>query len=202
MDGQGTTYAALASTSAESAAYQQLSAAFVEMDMGDARFLQVFSRQIFDHPWKVTLTITHYWALVHLEPIEGRTMAELAQLLLCDRSNVTAIVDRLEERGWARRMRGKSGDRRFTSVVLTDAGRTLRDTVVRAHDQWVRVRFAHLSAAQLDQLVSLLHDLRAGLRADPEEAALAAGFSAGKPAPRNGKTPASLEPVGALAPPD
>jgi DNA-binding MarR family transcriptional regulator len=185
----------------EFAAYQQLSAAFVEMDMGDARFLQAFSRRFFGPTSEVTITIPHYWALVHLATVEGRTMAELAQLLLCDRSNVTAIVDRLEERGWALRVRGKAGDRRFTSVVLTEVGRSVRDALVRAHDQWVGARFAELSATQLEQLASLLRALRAGLRADPEEAAAAAvdRLRGESGAVSNGKPQAPREALSALA---
>jgi DNA-binding MarR family transcriptional regulator len=170
------------------AAFQLLSAAFIELDIGDARFLQALSRLIFGPTSEVTITIPHYWALVHLEPGEGRTMAELAQLLVCDRSNVTAIVDKLEERGWAQRVRGKAGDRRFTSVVLTEEGRSLRDVVVRAHDQWVSARFAGLSSAQLAQLANLLHELRSGLRVDPEEVASSAlpreAIMAGQAEPR------------------
>ena len=45
------------------------------------------------------LTIPHFWALAHLEPDDGRTMAELARLLICDKSNVTKIVDKLEASG-------------------------------------------------------------------------------------------------------
>jgi DNA-binding MarR family transcriptional regulator len=101
-------------------------------------------------------------------------MAALADLLLCDRSNVTAIVDKLEERGWARRERGKPGDRRFTNVVLTPAGRALRARVMQAQHFWVSARFDGLSAEQLDALADILRTLRAGLRADPEIAAKAA----------------------------
>lgn len=151
--------------------YQLLSAAFIELDTGDARYLQSLSRLIFGVGSEIILTISHYWALVHLEPEDGRTMAELAQLLLCDKSNVTAIVDRLEERGWAVRMRGKAGDRRFTSVVLTQEGRALRERVVRAHGAWVSMRFAGLRDEQLAQLATLLRALRLGLQADPEQAA-------------------------------
>lgn len=151
--------------------YQLLSAAFIELDTGDARYLQSLSRLIFGPTSDITLSISQFWALVHLGPAEGRTMAELAQLLLCDKSNVTAIVDRLEERRWAMRVRGKAGDRRFTSVVLTDDGRALRERVVRAHGEWVSLRFAGLGDEQLLQLASVLRALRPGLRTDPELAA-------------------------------
>jgi len=55
------------------------------------------------------LTITQFWALVHLEDEEGRSLSELANLLICDKSNVTSIVDKMEEMGLAERKRGKAG---------------------------------------------------------------------------------------------
>lgn len=61
----------------------------------------------------MTLTIPHFWALVHLEPIEGRTMTELAQLLIRDKGTVTTIIDKLEAYGWVTRLRSEEGDRRY-----------------------------------------------------------------------------------------
>jgi DNA-binding MarR family transcriptional regulator len=150
------------------AAYRQLSAAFIEMDVGDGRFLQAFSRWLFGPASELVLTIPHFWALVHLGVPEGRTMLQLAQLLLCDKSNITAIVDKLEERGWATRERGKAGDRRFTRVVLTAEGRRVRDLTVPAHTAWVSARFAGLNDAQLIELAGLLTAVRPGMQTDPE----------------------------------
>src|SRR5260221_1466407 len=137
------------------------------MDGGDASFLQSYSRWLFGPTSEVTLTIPHFWALVHLGVPGGRAMVELAEVLLCDKSNVTAIVDKLEERGWATRVRGKAGDRRFTSVVLTAEGERVRELVVRAHDEWVNTRFAGLTEAQLSQIAAVLDVLRPGLQTDP-----------------------------------
>lgn len=53
-------------------------------------------------------------------------MRELAQRLCCDASNVTGIVDRLEARGLVER-RMAPDDRRVKRLVLTEAGRTLRE---------------------------------------------------------------------------
>jgi MarR family transcriptional regulator, organic hydroperoxide resistance regulator len=54
-----------------------------------------------------------------------RKMSELAQALFCDNSNVTGIVDRLEERGLVRR-ESAEGDRRVKLLVLTEEGERLR----------------------------------------------------------------------------
>jgi MarR family transcriptional regulator, organic hydroperoxide resistance regulator len=149
-------------------AYRQLSAAFIELDVGDGRFLQAFSRWLFGPASELVLTIPRFWALVHLGTPQGRTMKELAQLLLCDNSNVTAIVDKLEKFGWATRERGKAGDRRFTSVALTPEGRRVRDLAVPAHTAWVSTRFAGLGDAELVHLASLLSSVRPGLQTDPD----------------------------------
>jgi MarR family transcriptional regulator, organic hydroperoxide resistance regulator len=56
---------------------------------------------------------------------QPQTMGNMADLLHCDRSNVTGIVDTLEDRKLARR-KPSEGDRRVKVVELTAAGRKLR----------------------------------------------------------------------------
>jgi DNA-binding MarR family transcriptional regulator len=62
--------------------------------------------------------------------VEPRTMGQLAQALACDSSNVTGIVDRLEDRGFVER-RSAEGDRRKKLIVLTEAGERMRGEVSR-----------------------------------------------------------------------
>src|SRR5262245_5845750 len=59
-----------------------------------------------------------------------RKMGELAQALFCDNSNVTGIVDRLEERGRVTR-ESAEGDRRVKLLVLTDEGERMRVEITR-----------------------------------------------------------------------
>jgi DNA-binding MarR family transcriptional regulator len=56
---------------------------------------------------------------------EPQTMGRMAELLHCDPSNVTGIVDALEDRGLATR-RPSTEDRRVKAIELTAAGRRLR----------------------------------------------------------------------------
>jgi DNA-binding MarR family transcriptional regulator len=182
-------------------AYRQLSAAFIEMDVGDGRFLQAFSRWLFGPASDLVLTIPRFWALVHLSTPQGRTMKELAQLLLCDNSNVTAIVDKLELFGWATRERGKAGDRRFTSVALTPEGRRVRDLAVPAHTAWVSSRFAGLDDADLIHLAGLLQSVRPGLQTDPDLAAEVEARRANLPeGAASAATPRAAGPPGDIAP--
>jgi DNA-binding MarR family transcriptional regulator len=59
-----------------------------------------------------------------------RRMGELAQALFCDNSNVTGIVDRLEERGLLTR-EAAEGDRRVKLLVLTDEGERMRVEITK-----------------------------------------------------------------------
>ncbi len=69
-------------------------------------------------------------ALLQMEPGAALPMSELATLLRCDSSNVTGIVDRLEQRGLVER-RPYDQDRRVKHIVLTRHGEELRDQVRR-----------------------------------------------------------------------
>ena len=64
-------------------------------------------------------------ALKALEPGQPRPMSDLAGALRCDNSNVTGIVDRLEDRGLVVRKPGEH-DRRVKMLEVTTQGETLR----------------------------------------------------------------------------
>jgi DNA-binding MarR family transcriptional regulator len=83
-----------------------------------------------------------------------RTMSEMARELSCDNSNVTGIVDSLEERGLAVR-RADESDRRVKLIALTDEGRRVRVRLVRAVEKppaWLSSLSAADQAALRDVL--------------------------------------------------
>ena len=64
-----------------------------------------------------------------LRPGEPLPMNDLAGALRCDASNVTGLVDRLEQRGLLERRAGER-DRRVKELVLTPGGAELRERVL------------------------------------------------------------------------
>jgi DNA-binding MarR family transcriptional regulator len=74
------------------------------------------------------LTFAQAHALRLLDPEHPLAMSALAQLLVCDASNVTGIADRLESRGLIER-RAAGADRRVKVLALTSAGIEARDRV-------------------------------------------------------------------------
>lgn len=67
--------------------------------------------------------------LCSLEPGQSSRMVSLARTLHCHDSNVTGLVDRLEERGVLER-RGDPEDRRVKLIALTRTGESLRERLL------------------------------------------------------------------------
>ena len=132
---------------------QFLAQAFLELDEGERQLMKRFG-----------LTLTQYWALVHLNNEEGRSLSELADLLICDKSNVTGIVDKFEESGLAERKPGKAGDRRYIRVVLTPQGQQLRKALIAAQEHLLRMRFQALNTENLLKLREPLQQLTSTLK--------------------------------------
>jgi DNA-binding MarR family transcriptional regulator len=83
-----------------------------------------------------------------------RTMSEIAEFLHCDNSNVTGIVDVLEEKGLVER-RPSPEDRRVKLIAPTGEGRALRRRLMEAVEEppeWLR----RLTAADQRTLRDLL----------------------------------------------
>jgi DNA-binding MarR family transcriptional regulator len=81
-------------------------------------------------------------------------MSHIADVLRCDRSAVTWITDRLEERGYVERQ-SDARDRRVKLLVLTDEGRRVRDEI-RARLAEPPEALARLTAAEQRTLRDLL----------------------------------------------
>ncbi len=80
------------------------------------------------------LTPMQMHALRVLEPDAPLTMRALAELLVCDPSNVTGIVDRLTARGLIER-REAPHDRRAKLLAVTAEGERVREDIVRRMSQ-------------------------------------------------------------------
>lgn len=85
---------------------------------------------------------------------QPRPMGEIAATLHCDNSNVTGIVDGLEERGLARREPAEH-DRRVRLIALTPEGTRLRRRLMKAVEvppEWMQ----RLSPADQETLRDIL----------------------------------------------
>jgi DNA-binding MarR family transcriptional regulator len=97
---------------------------------------------------------------------DGVTMSDLSRMLLVSNGNATAVVDRLESDGLARR-RPSETDRRTVFVALTEKGLHQFQAQARGHEAEIDRIFADLSGEELDLLSDLFR--RLARRTDEKE---------------------------------
>jgi DNA-binding MarR family transcriptional regulator len=103
------------------------------------------------------ITPGHVKALFALTPDQPRSMGELAEVLVCDASNATWLVDRLEERGLVARGQHPR-DRRVKTVVLTPAGVDVKQRLIERMSEPPAELLA-LDRSDLEQLVAAVRAL-------------------------------------------
>ena len=96
-------------------------------------------------------------ALLELEPGRPQPMRVLAEAWRCDASNVTWMVDRLEQRGLVER-RMTPSDRRVKAVALTRAGEEIKAEMLERLYTPPDALFS-LPRADLDALLQALSQL-------------------------------------------
>ena len=129
------------------------------------RLAQVYARNIglTEHRLHASgLTAAQFDALAQIGAHEGMTQRELAQRLLVTQGAITQLLDKLERRGMIRRC----PDGRLKRLVLTDAGRSLRDCVVPGQERFQAEQFAALTTAEQQTLLRLLSKLQRTQRTD------------------------------------
>jgi DNA-binding MarR family transcriptional regulator len=106
---------------------------------------------------ELDLTAAQGHALRILDPKRPVPMSALAEALVCDASNVTGIVDKLESRGLIARQ-GNDLDRRVKQLAVTERGAQLRDQLIAGAMQ-APAAIASLSGDAKAHLAGLLRML-------------------------------------------
>ncbi len=127
--------------------YRMLTKTFLLLDDCDRRFLADYG-----------LSTRQFWAVQHLDRQQGCSMVDLSRVLFTDKSNVTSIVDRLEQLKLVARTPDPR-DRRVTLVMLTPEGQHLRDKVNAQHQDLVRNLIHLMSNASLHSLLGSLQTI-------------------------------------------
>ncbi|MEH0938706.1 MarR family winged helix-turn-helix transcriptional regulator [Micromonospora psammae] len=107
-------------------------------------------------------------ALYELDPDLPLPARDLAEQLRCDRSNVTALVDKLEQAGLVER-RVDPADRRQKTLLVTGAGRRTRERLHQVmSDSRLLAALTTEEVAMLRELVWKVSDGGCPARCDPE----------------------------------
>jgi DNA-binding MarR family transcriptional regulator len=109
---------------------------------------------------ELDLKPAQYSVLLVIGRNPGRKQSEIAAALGIQRPNFVAMLDELERRGLAERVRSTT-DRRSHAIVLTDDGRALLDRALAVQAEQERILAERLAPGGRDALVALLHRLTA-----------------------------------------
>jgi DNA-binding MarR family transcriptional regulator len=104
------------------------------------------------------LSFVQVYTLCSILPGKPLSMNEIANMLNCDASNVTGIIDRLFSREYIVRQE-KPGDRRVKMVTLTAKGEELRKQIVSKILSYRSESLERLSGKQKEQLSELLNKI-------------------------------------------
>jgi len=96
--------------------------------------------------------------IYHLGPL---TQKDIGQKLLISKSNVVAVIDKLEQRGLAKRQRSLE-DRRCIFIHLTDEGREKIEKILPVHVQAITQEMNRISTEEQQELGRICRKLGLG----------------------------------------
>jgi DNA-binding MarR family transcriptional regulator len=127
---------------------------YVLLDDGDRHVLEA-----------TRLTPLEFAVLQRLSTDRGRRLTDIGTELLCVKSTITRLVDRLEAEGLVQRTPDPD-DRRAQRLLLTAKGVAVRERAATLHDASVERRMAMLTPDEQRTLQALLEKLRTGLQSE------------------------------------
>jgi MarR family 2-MHQ and catechol resistance regulon transcriptional repressor len=113
------------------------------------------------------LTEAQFNVLFALKFADGHiTQAELGKRLVVTRASITSVLDKLESKGWVRRI-DVPENRRIHHVQLTESGRKLVNDVEPAYRREVHGVLQDLDDDECRMLMTLLETVRGRIRGTP-----------------------------------
>ncbi len=92
----------------------------------------------------------------------GLSQAQISDMMLVNRANITSLVDRMEKAGLVKR-NAHSKDRRFNIIKLTAKGEKLFTKVEPLYVEQVREAMSTLNQTQMKTLMEMLEMIRSAL---------------------------------------
>jgi DNA-binding MarR family transcriptional regulator len=98
---------------------------------------------------------------------KGLTQAQISSMMLVNRANITALVDRMERAGLVTRTSSPS-DRRSNIIILTISGRKLLEKIEPLYAQEVKRIMAVLVDDEQKRLIGMLEKVRANINSEED----------------------------------
>lgn len=122
------------------------------------RFHLLSNKKLQDQLERVGLTPPQFYVLATIGYSGGLPFGEIGEKMMVTVSNLTGIVDRLEDKGLVARERDPR-DRRVVRVTLTEKGAKLHKSAIPLFEKSIAELFSSLSGEQQKELSHLLRNL-------------------------------------------
>ena len=122
------------------------------------RFNLVSNKRLQDDLERLDLTPPQFYVLATIGYAGGLPFSEIGEKMMVTVSNLTGIVDRLEEKGLVTRERD-ARDRRVVRVRLTDKGSKVYKSTIPLFEKSIAQVFSPLDKSQQKELAYLLRKL-------------------------------------------
>ncbi|HHW31500.1 MAG TPA: MarR family transcriptional regulator [Clostridiaceae bacterium] len=96
-----------------------------------------------------------YNIMKNIMPGESITLSELSSRALKENSNVTPLVDYLEEKGIIMRANDPQ-DRRITRVRLTENGKNIREMAISSHQEFIKEVFKYVPYEDMERFLEII----------------------------------------------
>jgi len=128
------------------------------------RKLMALSRKILQQSRKHLNSLGFAWnqylVMRSIQPGEALTLSEISSRSYKENSNITAIIDFLEEKGIVER-NSDPADRRAIRVRLTPKGKEIRQKTVEEHEEFIKNLYPRLDnedALEFLRILNVLND--------------------------------------------
>ena len=125
--------------------------------LGLSRTVEATLRELFREEFQSTLPRFDVMAALDRHP-DGLKMSELSQVLRVSNGNITGLIDRLVEDGFAQRS-PVPGDRRAHRVSLTAPGKAQFAQMAQKHEVWISEIFETFDAEEASSLSDRLRSV-------------------------------------------
>jgi DNA-binding MarR family transcriptional regulator len=120
--------------------------------------LKSVEEALFDE-WGLTAQQYNLLRLLRADSPDPVPTLSLASRLISRAPDITRMLDRLEKKGWIKRLRSKA-DRRAVLVAITESGLALLKQLGNPLSQCHQQQLGHLSSTELKALCQLLRKVR------------------------------------------
>lgn len=97
--------------------------------------------------------------ILHLRQNESRSLNILSKIVQVQKSNMTTLVDSLEERNIVKRLRDEK-DRRSINLMLTDSGEEIRQALAMEYEKNLSVILGEISEEDIESAVKVLQSIK------------------------------------------